>query len=426
MSRFRKATGVLTATAVSLGLWAGNAGAQNLDINELGAAVALPLITGGYRPDPLLGTGGDRIFGPDSTISLLTITNARASSTVLKIDVISGDPSVPGGGGDLWRSDSFECLLTGRETVTFLAVPAPGGIGSIVYGECSTAFATDGIFALRQRRPTQTDNGIFFAAAGQPSPTFPSPAIGENVLLADAVIIDFMTGQAVSFGAISFQAEAGGNDGNKVYKFDGMEYSKFPATLATNFIAPDLQVPERINAELILFTLDGTTGAAAPPRVFFNWVAYNDDETPSDGQYVFDCFDIVSLTELGLGLSQDFLGSLSGHLSFSPASVGAGVGVTDVHDATFGNADNSRNRGVHGWIIQNVLPSAAIVLPGQPTQAPPAPGQPNTYSLLPPGPCCGTPDGVTGPAAWGRPLSQGRTGLVPDPGDQNSVLNAGP
>jgi len=408
MSRTRKAIGVLIAATATIGLSAGSAGAQNLDINELAAAVALPLITGGQPPNTLKASQGDLILGPGSAISLLTITNGRAASTVLKIDVISGDPNGPLG-GDQWQSDSFDCLLSGRETVTFLVIP--NGPGSIIYGECSTALAVDGAFANRVFFGADAANGIFFAAAGQPvaAGNIP-PAISEDILLADAVVIDVVQGQAYSFGAIPFQAGTGSNNGDKVYKFDGLEYSKFPASLATNFIAPDTQTPTRINAELILFTLDGSVSALAPPRVSIGGLGYDDDEVSFDWEYTFDCFDVVSLTDLSQNFAQLFLGSLSGHLSFASQQVGSGA--TDSHDATFGDGNNSRNRGVHGWIVQNVLANQNVVLPGQPTALPAPPGQPNAIPI------------AGGPAAWGRPLSQGRTALVPFLSDQDPVLDA--
>ena len=62
--------------------------------------------------------------------------------------------------------------------------------------------------------------------------------VSNDVLFGDAVVVDFAAGQAYSFEAIGFQAGQGSNDGDKVYHFDNVEYSKFPAVLATNFIAP--------------------------------------------------------------------------------------------------------------------------------------------------------------------------------------------
>jgi hypothetical protein len=86
-----------------------------------------------------------------------------------------------------------------------------------------------------------------------------------------------------------------------------------------------------------------------------------------------------------------------------------------VHDAQFGDGNNSRRRPVHGWIVQNVLAGKVVVLgdtataPGQPTAT-----QPDDRAI------------TGGPAAWGRPLAQGRGSLVPFLQDYSPVLNAGP
>ena len=58
-----------------------------------------------------------------------------------------------------------------------------------------------------------------------------------------------------------------------------------------------------------------------------------------------------------------------------------------------------------------MISGADVVLPGQPTALPAPPGQPNNIA-------------VPGWAAWGRPLSQGRTALVPFLADQDPVLDA--
>ena len=411
MRRFRKAIGFTCGVVAAIGLGTGSAGAQNLDISELAAALALPVITGGQDSNLLKATLGDVIIADGEAISLLTVTNGRATSTTLKIDIISGDPNTPFVGGDQWQSDSLECLLTGRETVTFLVVGlaaagATPGVNSVVYAECSTATATDGPAADNRIFAAAAANGIMFVAAGDPVPGGNiAPAIGQDILFGDAVIIDIANGQAYSFSAIPFQAGAGANDGDKNYKFDGLEYSQFPSTLATNYIMPDTAAA-RIQAELILFTLDGSTSALQPPRVSVTGLGWDDDEVFFNWDHTFDCFDVVSLLDITPNFSQTFqLGSLSGHLTMTPQPVGAG-GV-DSHDAQFGDGNNSRRRPVHGWIVQNILANADIILPNQPATT-----QPNTIALN------------GGPAAWGRPLSQGRFALQPFLTDQDPVLDA--
>jgi hypothetical protein len=268
--------------------------------------------------------------------------------------------------------------------------------------------------ALRDRRflGLRAANGILFIAAADPAT---GKTISEDLLFGDSVVVDTTLGQAYSFGAIPFQAGNGFNNGNKVYSFDGQEYAKFPSVVATNFIAPASDPTTRINAELILFTLDGTTGNPTAPRVAVAGLGYNDDEVPFDFQWEFDCFDIVRLQDMSANFDQTFLGSLSGHLQLVAQPVG--TPGTDVHDAQFGDGNNSRRRPVHGWIVQNVLAGQTVVLGTETTN--PLPGQPTATQ-----PTSRTITG--GPAAWGRPLAQGRTPLVPFLNDLNPVLNAGP
>jgi hypothetical protein len=271
-----------------------------------------------------------------------------------------------------------------------------------VYVECSTPFGDGGLLAENKLLGLRAKNGVMFVAAADPATR---KTISEDLLFGDAVVVDIAQGQAYSFGAIPFQAGSGFNNGNKVYSFDGQEYAKFPSVLATNFIAP---IGTFVNAELILFTLDGTTGNPQAPRVALAGLGYNDDEVPFDFQWEFDCFDIVELREMSANFALPFLGSLSGHLQLVPQPVG--TPGTDVHDAQFGDGNNSRRRPVHGWIVQNAVANATLVQAGMPTP------HMQTAMKIP----------SFGPAAWGRPLSQGRTALVPFLGDLNPVLNAGP
>ena len=105
-------------------------------------------------------------------------------------------------------------------------------------------------------------------------------------------------------------------------------------------------------------------------------------------------------------MAKSIVSSLSGHLQLVPQPVGT---PNDVHDAAYGDANNSRRRPVHGWIVQNILAGADFVLAEQPTVI-----QPNAIAL------------GGGPAAWGRPLAQGRGALMPFGADQNPTFDADP
>jgi hypothetical protein len=224
---------------------------------------------------------------------------------------------------------------------------------------------------------------------------------GSNAIFGDAIVVDTL-GQAYSFGAISFQAEQGANNGDKAYEFsETREYSEFPSVLAANFLAPGvLTAVNNVSAELILFTLDYQTDPTELPVVNIGGKTYNSDEQYCNWGYNFECFEIVALEDISL-CNQIYppgdprgLGSISGHLQMFP-DITATAG-TDPHDAPitgYGDGDNIRNRGFHGWIVQNALAGAGGVLPG---------GEP----------IVGTPAvAVANQAAWGRPLAQSETGL---------------
>ena len=383
--------GAILAALTVAGLVAARAGAQNLDPGELAAALALPIVTGGQAPNPIKNTPGDVIVLDDAALTLHTITNGRSTPVLLRLDAISGDPPPT---GDVWQSDSFDCLLTGRETVTVLAIPA--GAGAILFAECSTPHATGGALAEPRMVAAKAANGILWVAAADPAT---GTTVSEDVLFGDAVVVDAALGQAYSFSAINFQAGQEFNDGDKIFRFDNQEYARWPSTLAANFIAPTATLA----AELILFTLDGTTGNPTAPRASVSGLAYNDDELYFDFQHEFDCFDIVPLAAITPNFTFPFLGSLSGHLQLVPQPVGT-VG-TDVHDASYGDANNSRRRPVHGWIVQSV--QGALLPGGQPIPGAPALG-------------------VDVPAAWARPLTQGRGALVPFLADQDPTLDTDP
>ncbi len=389
----RKLIVVLSGVLVLIGVDAGDASAQNLDLAELGAALVLPVITGGHPGNVLKGTDGDEVVPGQTADTLVTVTNGKSDAVILKLDMISGDP-----GARSWQSTSFECELTGRETTTFV-FSGMGPESSAVYVECSDDGDTEGQpIALF----TGMQNGILFVSIADGET---GEVMSENVIFGDAVVVDHSGAQAYSFGAISIQAGMGSNDGDKVYRFDDQEYVRFPAVLATNFIAP---VENEVRAELLLFTVDGTVGNIPPPRVKLGGFVYNDDEVPFDFSYEFDCFDIVSLEDVNANFQYTGgilgLGSISGHLELVPQPIS--TAGTDAHDAEYGDGNDVRRRAVHGWLIQNV--DEVLVPENQPIQFAPEVRLAND----------------AGPAAWARPLAQSTTALIAFLTDQHAVLDA--
>ena len=88
---------------------------------EMGAALALPIITG---TDP---AGG-------ATVTASTLTNLGREGITLAIQVIDGDP------GESWNSSSFSCYVTAHESTVFVFEPDGPGRSKVSF-ECSSSDA---------------------------------------------------------------------------------------------------------------------------------------------------------------------------------------------------------------------------------------------------------------------------------------------
>jgi hypothetical protein len=351
---FRNAIGLVLVGTVSL--WVGTASASNLDLDEIGSLLVLPVITGGL-------TGG--------STTAVTVTNA-GGDVRLHLNVISGDSE------DSWKSQDFGCDVTASETVLFYFEPGDFG-GSFVTYEC------DGDVTLRS--PLYARNGVMVVTTENPNT---GDTINPNQIFGDSVVLDYRDSVAYSVGAIPFQGIAPGPGvGDRQYRFDNVEYTQFPSAVATNFIAPNLS----IDASLILFTLDGTTGRENTPEAGVTIRFYNDDEVQYSSSHFFDCFDIVDLAEIDERFKEDALGSSAGHLILTPALVTYSNLAHDAQFSTPPTIPGVRIPPVHGWLVQRT--DAGLV---------------------------GGPAG-NGDAAWGRTLFQSQLPVITSTGDV-PVLNA--
>ena len=128
--------------------------------------------------------------------------------------------------------------------------------------------------------------------------------VADNVLFANFTIID--NGNAYGSTAAGFQGIV--NDGNHDYVMDGAEYAQYPALLATNYLPPD-----DYSGELLVFTLDGTSGFPPFVRIGLEW--YDDDEVSQSDFFDFECFDIVEYDDVAPGLG---VLETSGHMEMEP------------------------------------------------------------------------------------------------------------
>jgi hypothetical protein len=327
------------AAVCAAGLYAGTASA-NLNLNETAAALALPIVT-------------DYVVRAD-TLTYMTVTNASSEGLTLAINVIDGDK----GNGHRWGASSFTCYVTGRETTLFVFSPDGPGRSKVDF-ECSQEGANEtfppAALSIPRTEYFNHATGIMFIAVEQNGVT-----VSKNVLFGDWVTVDFAAGAAYSAEAISFQGkDPFSQNGDRVYKFDNKEYAAFPALLASNFIAP---TTTGIKLEVVLFTLDGTTGQPPVP-VSLHYNFYNDDEVKRDGDYNFDCFTIVDLAVLDSRFLANRLGSPAGHFELEPRDV---TNANAAHDNLFGDNNGVRNSPFHGWIVQTVTaPTFPIGQTGQ-------------------------------------------------------------
>jgi hypothetical protein len=274
------------------------------------------------------------------------VTNASSQGVTLAVEIVNGDP------GEQWQSTSCDCYVTPNETTLFLFTHVGNG-QSLAEFECSETGAGPTSPPARLSVPraeiSNAATGIMFVAATQGG-----AAVGKNVLFGDVFVTDVAQGDSWSASGIPFQSrDPLAQDGNKQYRFDGLEYTVFPSALVTSFVAPS----EDVTAELILFTLDGTAHSGPVP-VKLGVTFYNDDERRRDASFQFDCFTIASLDEdVDPRFAASALGSPVGNLVLTPQSVGVGFSP---HELTGSGVDFFRRTPAHGWLVQTVSEGAVL------------------------------------------------------------------
>jgi len=320
--RINKTLRVALVAALATGLWAGSATAQTqLKLNQVGAALALPLIG-----------------GPGVT-TYNTVTNVGPEDRNLHFNVINANG---------WEVTDFDCPVTASETVLITYIST--GPTASLFLECNQASGQPSIVS---RVFSNMTSGILFIANETHECKDGSCTTNANDLFGDTIIVDAQQAMAYSAGAIPFQGmdpmAAGVAD--RDYLFDNNEYSMFPATLATNFIAPGVNqsVGGVVTADLVLFVLDGRANIGS--QAALDVVFYDDEETPTSAHYEIDCFEIVDLQTINPNFDAGLLGSDAGHLYMTAIDADQ---TSNVHDNKFGNGNAIRVIGVHGWLVQSL------------------------------------------------------------------------
>jgi len=304
-----------------LGLLAAAPAQAQLINEQVGAALAMPLV------------------GGEKTRTYLTVTNVGPEDRILHFNVIDGKD---------WDVTDFDCAVTASETLLIHWEALGGGFQQLRM-ECNQA----------GRRPGQMASRVFGWSEGILFVTVEDEIGGRrmtetrNDLLGDFTIVDASAGFAVGASAIPFQGRNPLAPGvtDRDYHFDNVEYSMFPSTLASNFIAPgdNQTLGQGVTADLILFTLDGRANIGS--HAALDVVFFDDDETPTSAHYDFDCFSIVGLTDIDPNFEAGLLGSDSGH--FYMTAIDADQS-SNVHDNKYGNGNGIRVVGVHGWLLQSI------------------------------------------------------------------------
>jgi hypothetical protein len=174
--------------------------------------------------------------------------------------------------------------------------------------------------------------------------------------------------------------------------------------LAANYIAPDPFIETR----LILFTPDGKVNDPSAGFALLSGMAFDDDENMTTGSAAIFCYANLSLEDIfGPFVRRDVSHHIVGHFELRPGVATAQFDANETDPLT-GDANSSRRRPVHGWIVHFMAPGGQIGGPPSPTGPYPTAGPP-----------------MVDMAAWASTLVQGTSPLAPLGADV-PALHAGP
>ena len=306
--------------------------AQPVEYDITGASLALPILT-----------------DPSGRHTYATVTSLSTSARVLRLTLIDGLD---------WSGVEYSCAVTAQETTLLVLDPTP--LGSLLSFECTDPgtgqpVAESEILTLRE--------GILFVSLLDAEGKL---LVTENTLLGDAIVVDYLQGNAYAFEAIPFVLGPSALGlADRVYRFDGANFAEFPATLISNFIAPTSSTAgSGTTAELVLFTLDGTIGDTPGPSAFLNIYFYNADEVIFTSQYQFDCFDVVPLMHIDARFERFNLATNAGLIELTPQlTLQANTNHDESYDGGAGD-DGVRKTPVLGWLVQGVWDGGDVVAGG--------------------------------------------------------------
>ncbi|MCP3994386.1 MAG: hypothetical protein GY722_04870, partial [bacterium] len=183
--------GLAMALLVSTGAFAGS------DLNEVGAALVYPAVVA-------FADGNPQVLE-----SYLTITNASIEPVNAHISYINGD-------SDDLVEYCYECdftiPLSGNDT-EMLIVRFDDVGGTVIESE------PDGFGFNYFQHSCPNEVGMIVVTLEDND----GNSVTDNVLLGEQVVVNYTDGWALSFPAVSFQGQNGGN-GDRSFGFDDIEY----------------------------------------------------------------------------------------------------------------------------------------------------------------------------------------------------------
>ncbi len=306
--------GLAMALLVSTGAFAGS------DLNEVGAALVYPAVVA-------FADGNPQVLE-----SYLTITNASIEPVNAHISYINGD-------SDDLVEYCYECdftiPLSGNDT-EMLVVRFDDVGGTVIEAE------PDGFGFNYFQHSCPNEVGMIVVTLEDND----GNTVTDNVLLGEQVVVNYTDGWALSFPAVSFQGQNGGN-GDRSFGFDDIEYGKMPRIIAADFIAPDQANGAPIadlSAELTLFTLNFRR--QFPPFVDCSVTGFDADENPFSRSIQFGCWETFALEDI----SPEFAYPNLGLFAQADTHGWLQLNCETINGYTLARA----NGGVHGVITQTM------------------------------------------------------------------------
>ncbi|MCP3981620.1 MAG: hypothetical protein GY716_20160 [bacterium] len=171
----------------------------------------------------------------------------------------------------------------------------------------------------------------------------------DNVLLGEQKVIDYTNGRSFATEAIALQGING--DGDRIYEFDDVEYSKLPRVIALDLVAPNAGAPTEFDAYLTLFTLAFADGD--PPLVDCSVTGYDEEENPFSSSVQFGCWTQVDVGAIDTEFYYPNLGAMPPGDDYGWLQLNCRVDA----DA---DPDFEIDGGVHG-AIQQYAPTGTVL-----------------------------------------------------------------